>query len=96
MFATSFGIYIPQERAAVIKFRVPETEARFIRDLPLHKSQEEVSNDGKTVTFSLFVCPDRNLIMEFCKFGGNLEVLSPESVRESVKAQFEEALKLYR
>lgn len=96
LFATSFGIYIPQERAAVIKFRVPETEARFIRDLPLHKSQEEVSNDGKTVTFSLFVCPDRNLIMEFCKFGGNLEVLSPESVRESVKAQFEEALKLYR
>ena len=96
LFATSFGIYIPQDKATIIKFRVPETEARFIRDLPLHRSQEEVGKDGNMVTFSLFVCPDKNLIMEFCKYGGRLEVISPDSVRESVKAQFEEALKLYR
>ena len=96
LFATSFGIYIPQDKAAIIKFRVPETEARFIRDLPLHSSQEEVGKDGNMVTFSLFVCPDKNLIMEFCKYGGRLEVISPESVRESVVTQFEEALKLYR
>lgn len=96
LFATSFGIYIPQDKATIIKFRVSETEARFIRDLPLHRSQEEVGKDGDLVTFSLFVCPDKNLIMEFCKYGGRLEVISPDSVRESVKAQFEEALKLYR
>lgn len=96
LFATSFGIYIPQDKAAIIKFRVPETEARFIRDLPLHSSQEEVGKDGDLVTFSLFVCPDKNLIMEFCKYGGRLEVISPDSIRESVKTQFEEALKLYR
>lgn len=96
LFATSFGIYIPQDKATIIKFRVSETEARFIRDLPLHRSQEEVGKEGNMVTFSLFVCPDKNLIMEFCKYGGRLEVISPDSVRESVKTQFEEALKLYR
>lgn len=96
LFATSFGIYIPQDKAAIIKFRVSETEARFIRDLPLHNSQEEVGKDGNMVTFSLFVCPDKNLIMEFCKYGSRLEVISPDSVRKSVKTQFEEALKLYR
>lgn len=95
LFATGFGIYIPEGKPALIRFRVSETEARFIRDLPLHKSQEEVENDGKMVTFSIFACPNSNLTMEFCKYGGRLEVLSPEDVRESVRQQLEAALKLY-
>ena len=95
LFATGFGIYIPEGKPALIRFRVSETEARFIRDLPLHKSQEEVADDGKMVTFSIFACPNSNLTMEFCKYGGRLEVLSPEDVRESVRQQLEAALKLY-
>ena len=96
IFATSFGIYIPEGKPRLIHFRVSETEARFIRDLPIHRSQEEISNDGEGVVFSIFVCPNDNLIMEFCKHGARLEVLSPTEVRESVKMQLEKALDLYR
>lgn len=95
IFANSFGIYIPEGKAEVIKFRVPEAEARFIRDLPLHKSQEEVGNIDGMVTFSLYVCPDRNLIMEFCKHGSRLEVLSPEALRYEVRNQLSAAVSLY-
>ena len=57
LFATSFGIYLPEEAAKTITFRTSATEAKYLRDLPIHSSQEEVSSDGRTVTFSIFVCP---------------------------------------
>lgn len=95
LFATSFGIYLPEEAAKTITFRTSATEAKYLRDLPIHSSQEEVSSDGKTVTFSIFVCPNRNLIMEFCKYGDRLEVLSPESIRNQVASQLISAAALY-
>ena len=95
LFATSFGIYLPEAAAKTITFRTSATEAKYLRDLPIHSSQVEVSSDGRTVTFSIFVCPNRNLIMEFCKYGNRLEVLSPESIRNEVATQLTRAAALY-
>ena len=96
LFSTSFGIYLPEGKARTITFRTSETEAHFLRDLPLHRSQEEVGRDGDTVTFSIFVCPDRNLIMEFCKYGSRIEVLSPDDIRETVGTELRKAAEKYR
>ena len=95
LFATSFGIYLPEGKAEVIKYRVSEKEAQFLRDLPLHKSQEEVERKDGLVTFSIFACPDKNMIMEFCKFGSRIEVLSPAGVRESVASELLAAARIY-
>ena len=95
-FATSFGIYIPDSPGQTITFRTSHTEARFLRDLPIHKSQEEIASDENSVTFSIFVSPNKALIMEFCKYGSGLEVLSPESVRSQVSAELARAAELYR
>jgi predicted DNA-binding transcriptional regulator YafY len=95
-FATSFGTYLPEGKAQLITFRTTEKEARFLRDLPLHSSQEEIrTSDKKHVTFRIFVCPNESLIMEFCKHGSRLEVLSPESVRSAVAEQLTEAARIY-
>ena len=95
LFATSFGIYLPEAAAKTITFRTSATEAKYLRDLPIHSSQEEISSDGDSVVFSIFVCPNRNLIMEFCKYGDRLEVLSPESIRNQVASQLISAAALY-
>ena len=95
LFATSFGIYLPGGKAEIIKYRVSEKEARFLRDLPLHRSQEEVEQKDGFVTFSIFACPDKNMIMEFCKFGSRIEVLSPAGVRESVAHELQAAARIY-
>ena len=95
-FATSFGIYIPDGPGQTITFRTSHTEARFLRDLPIHKSQKEIASDNDSVTFSIFVSPNKALIMEFCKYGGGLEVLGPESVRNQVAAELAKAADLYR
>lgn len=95
LFSTSFGIYLPEGKARTITFRTSESEAYFLRDLPLHRSQQEIKKEGEKVTFSIFVCPDRNLIMEFCKYGSRIEVLTPEDVRADVAEEIRKAANQY-
>ena len=95
LFATSFGIYLPEGPGQTITFKTSATEAKYLRDLPIHSSQEEISADGSQVTFSIFVCPNQNLIMEFCKYGSRIEVLSPASVREEVATELKKAAEKY-
>lgn len=96
LFSTSFGIYLPEGKARSITFKVSENEARFLRDLPLHRSQQEIRREGDMVIFSIFVCPDRNLTMEFCKYGSQIEVLSPSDVREAVAEELRSAAEKYK
>ena len=96
LFATSFGIYLPGGKGQTITFRCSESEAKFLRDLPIHRSQEEVRKEGDSVIFSIFVCPDKNLIMEICKHGNRIEIISPIEVREAVKEELTKALEQYK
>lgn len=101
LFSTSFGIYLPEGRGETIRFRVNETEARYLRDLPVHPSQKEVrtsgqSHSGTEVTFEIFACPNKALVMEFCKYGSRLEVLSPEHIRREVADELNAAAGIYR
>lgn len=95
LFATSFGIYIPEGPGQTIRFRTSPTEARYLRDLPVHSSQNETAADEEHVTFEIFVCPNKALIMEFCKYGSRIEVLSPAPVREAVAAELRKAAGIY-
>ena len=100
LFATSFGIYLAESRAETIRFRVHETEARYLRDLPIHSSQKELhsnhnDNSDKQIIFEIFTCPNTALIMEFCKRGSRIEVLSPEHVREAVATELLAAASQY-
>ena len=95
LFATSFGIYLPGGKGQIITFKCSENEAKFLRDLPLHSSQEEVRKDGDSVIFNIFVCPDKNLIMEVCKHGSRIEILSPTEVRDAVREELKKALAQY-
>ena len=102
LFATSFGIYLPEQRAQKIVFRTSAKEAKYLRDLPLHSSQCEEESGQDYVTFSIFVCAkDKNgkfyndLIMELCRYGSRIEVLSPEDVREAVATELKKAASMY-
>ena len=96
LFSTSFGIYIPEEKGRTIIFRTSPTDAHFLRDLPIHSSQKEIESDNDSVTFSIFVCPNKALIMEFCKYGSGLEVISPEDIRAKVAEEHVKASEKYK
>lgn len=94
LFSTSFGIYLPEGRGETVRFRVPENEARYLRDLPIHWSQKEVET-GESVTFEIFLCPNKALIMEFCKYGSGIEILSPTHLRTAVAEELKRAADIY-
>ena len=96
LFSTGFGIYIPEERGRTITFRASPTDARFLRDLPIHGSQKEIGCDSCSVTFSIFVCPNKALIMEFCKYGSGIEVISPKDIRAQVAEEHRKAAEKYK
>ena len=96
LFATSFGIYLPDGPGQTITFRTDKIDARYLRDLPIHPSQTEVERSEDSVTFSIFVCPNKALIMEFCKYGSKMEVLSPATVRKAVAQEFAAAAGIYK
>ncbi len=105
LFSTGFGIYIPEGKGQTIIFRTTPKEANFLRDLPIHWSQKELSRgetrkhvpdpDDKSVYFEIFVCPNDALTMEFCKHGARLEVIAPASVRETVASELRRAAEAY-
>ena len=93
MFASSYGIYIPEEgqKAELITLKATPRESKYLRDLPIHDSQKEVSEN----VFTLEVIPNDSLIMELCGRGDRIEVISPESVRSRVAEELRKALSKY-
>ena len=97
LFSTSFGPYIPEGSGRTIRFKAYGNEAKFLRDLPLHPSQKEVksASSSEAVVFEIFAAPSKAMILEFCKHGSMVEVLSPADVREAVKEELTKACSLY-
>lgn len=99
LFHDSFGIFFPKEgqKSETVRLKATNEEARYLRDLPLHRSQrEEGPAEGGGRIFRLRLIPDENLLMEFCRLAGRVEVLEPESVRSAVRKMLEKGLDNYR
>lgn len=93
VFYDSYGIFFPKEgeKPQTIRFKASPEEAKYLRDLPLHRSQKE-EGDG---VFSIRVIPNEDLMMEFCKHAGKLEVIEPENLRSALKERLDKASKQY-
>jgi len=98
LFSESFGMYLADEgQAELIRFRTDVTQAKYLRDLPLHSSQTETGTDSDgMVNFAIRVAVNEALLMELTRLGAKIEVLSPESLRFKMKEIFENATKLYK
>ena len=98
LFRVSYGVYLPDsgEKPVLIRLKAGPRETRYLRDLPLHPTQEleETLPDGSSI-FRLFLIPNEDFIMELCRRGSRIEVLSPDSLRSSVASSHIEAAKLY-
>ena len=71
------------------------TEARFpyVTSKPIHKSQTTINE--KECTISLNVKPTRELEQQILSFGADVEVLSPESLRNQIGEKIKENFNKY-
>lgn len=64
-----------------IVLRAYGDKAAYIRTLPLHSSQKETATTTEFSDFELYVRPTFDFCQELLSHGGDIEVLSPQSLR---------------
>ena len=99
-FAHAFGIIVEPEEydVEVIMLKVYDINHRreYLHSLPLHSSQREVDRHKDYSIFELKVAPTYEFIKELLSMGGEVEVISPEYVRQEVRRRAEELLSRYK
>lgn len=86
-FYNPFGI-ISQDNCPpeIVELKVYGTQKEYFRTLPLHHSQEEVENaDGYSI-FRYYLSPTYDFIQEILSHGCEVEVLSPQHLRDEVRS----------
>ena len=87
-FAGFYGVFCgKQYKPELIRARVNELAAKYLRSLPLHHSQKEV----EPCVFEWFVAPTFDFVQQLRTHGSEMEILAPQSLRKQFA---EEALRL--
>jgi predicted DNA-binding transcriptional regulator YafY len=71
-------------------------QAKYIKSMPIHQSQEVVSEDENECLIMLRLKPTHDFMMEILSFGKEVEVLEPICFREEIRNRIAETLEKYK
>ena len=84
-FAGCFGIIVDEKcKMEKVVLKVSASQANYLRDLPLHESQEEIEHTDEYCIFKLHVRPTYDFQQELLWNREELEVLEPLWLREEM------------
>lgn len=78
-----------------VVLRLYGRQAKYVALLPLHKSQKEIMRGKEYTDFEYRVRPEWEFVHEVLRLGSDVEVLSPQWLREEIKWQAEQIVKRY-
>ncbi len=92
------GIIIPREseKKEHVIIRAYLNAPDYLRSLPIHSSQKELSSDSESTLFSYDVCPTFDFYQMLLAQGDQIEVIEPESVRKEMKHLVEKMFEYYK
>ncbi len=95
-FHNSYGVFaVSQGTPEEVRVRVTPKAACYLRSLPLHHSQKETERTDAYSVFSFRLFPTLDFIQELRTHGAELEVLSPESLRENFQCLAQAYTQIY-
>ncbi len=95
-FCDVYGIIAGVERSVQnIHIRTYAELPGYLRSLPIHHSQRELSTSNEHTDFSLRLVPTFDFIQELLLHRDQLEVLSPQSLREEINVIITKMKKRY-
>ena len=96
-FSNYYGIIsdsnIKPERIVIRAYR---DHIPYMNSLPLHHSQKLLEDSGEYADFELFLAPTFDFIMRLLSAGAMIEVMSPESLRKTLKGWVSDLYNLYK
>ena len=94
-FADIIGVSIKKHQEPIkIELRVAEKRMPYIITKPIHGSQRNRRQAEGIIELALI--PNREFYQRLLSFGGDIEILSPDFVREEMAKKAEELYNLYR
>jgi len=90
----AFGVetYEPAQR---IVLNFTPYQAKYIKSLPLHPSQEPIFEDAHNCHFAYFMHPTHDFVMELMRFGPEVKVLEPKCLKKKIIEQINEMKQIY-
>lgn len=94
-FLEYFGVTTDETPLAHIVIRATGWAPNYIRTLPLHHSQREITHTDEYAEFSFDIRPTDDFIGELLSYGDSLEVLEPTDLRIKICKILGETLNRY-
>ena len=96
-FKDAYGVTVldAQQQPEKIVISIDEDQAYYLRTLPLHPSQKEIEPINGYPAFSFYVYPSEEFCQELFKYGSDLEVHEPKSLRNYFADDADRVNKMY-
>ena len=90
-----YGVFHDKKPIA-IRLKAYREKPHYLRSLPLHHSQREIETNNNYTIFEYIIAPTYDFIQEILSHGNQLEVLSPDTFRQQIKAFIQEMHDFYK
>ena len=91
----SFGIVFSQGEVKNVSIKTDSRQAKYIRALPLHSSQQEMIHDSYSIfNYRLRITPD--FVQELLSHGPSVTVIEPPELQAMIVTSLEESLANYK
>ena len=90
-FSRYFGVIVTDAKAENIQLKTTDTRAKYLRSLPLHRSQKEIASN----LFELHLVPTDDFINAVRAMGAEVEIVSPDWVRKRLLQEAKDMVKKY-
>ena len=94
-FKDAYGTADLNYEPVEVKISISAKQAPYLRTLPLHNSQEEIETNEEYSIFRYFIIPSYDFKQELYKYGSDVEVLAPESMRNEFAEDAEKTNNMY-
>lgn len=96
-FHNYFGIVIDNRiKPERIVIRSSSDHTPYLKTLPLHHSQKLIEDNGDYAVFELYLAPTYDFVMKLLKSGTMIEVISPISLRKTMRTWISQMTQLYK
>lgn len=92
-----FGIVSPNNQPPQnIVLSFDPYQGKYIKTLPLHHTQEIVTDNEKELRIKLKLCITHDFIMELLSYGETVKVIEPLELKKEIKNSLQKTLTLYK
>lgn len=79
----------------IIQFKADNVAAKYIESQPFHHSQKKIKEGKNRTTFELHILVSEEFIRSILSYGGEIEILSPESLRDTISKRVKNLIEVY-